>query len=106
MKAIRPQRAAAPADPNKFDSTRCLKITPKPRTAEPAEILDPRSLNSTILPVRKPSLYQTPHAEVPADAKRAILYARVSTSDGRQSVQRASCRRRPRELARRRCLHG
>jgi DNA invertase Pin-like site-specific DNA recombinase len=54
---------------------------------KPAEILDPGPGKSTVLAVREPSLYQTPPTQVPTDAKRAILYARISTSDGRQSLR-------------------
>jgi DNA invertase Pin-like site-specific DNA recombinase len=87
MKIISRQRAAAPAHPTGLDSRGRLEIPSEFTVREPAEILDPNHLDPTNSAVGKPSLYQTPHAEVPGGAKRAILYARISTSDGRQSLR-------------------
>jgi DNA invertase Pin-like site-specific DNA recombinase len=87
MKTFSRTRAASPAHPKEFHSSACLKNPSESLTGKPTRFLDPDRPKSTVLAVREPSLYQTPLAEVPADAKRAILYARISTSDGRQSLR-------------------
>jgi DNA invertase Pin-like site-specific DNA recombinase len=81
MKTIHTRRAAAPADPTGFGSTGCLKIPSEFDLRQPAQILDPNRLDPPISGVGNTSLCQTPLI-----GKRAILYGRVSTSDGRQSV--------------------
>jgi DNA invertase Pin-like site-specific DNA recombinase len=87
MKPITRQRAAFPAHPNGLDSAGCLKDPSKSAIGNPAEFLDPDRAKSTDLAVREPSVCQPPHTQIAGNAKRAILYARTSTSDGRQSLR-------------------
>jgi len=87
MKPTSRQRAAAPAHPSGFDSEGCLKTVSEYSLRQPAEILDPRRPDPTNSAVGKPSPCQTPLGHMPAGAKRAILYARISTNDGRQSLR-------------------
>ena len=81
MKMISRQRTAAPAHPTGFDSGGRLEIPSEFGLREPAGILDLNRLDPTISGVGKPSLSRTP-----LTTKRAILYGRISTCDGRQSV--------------------
>jgi len=83
MKMTSRSRGALPACPSGSDFVGRLKYPSKSPTGNPTEMLD----SGQVLAVRHTSLYQTPPAQVPADAKRAILYARISTSDGRQSLR-------------------
>ena len=87
MKMIQAHRAATPADLTGFDSRGRLEIPSEFSVREPAEILAPGRLDPPNSGVGKPSLYQPPHTQIAGNAKRAILYARTSTSDGRQSLR-------------------